>query len=93
MRCGELLGLRWRDVDLEKRFAFLPITKNCESRGVPLSSRDVAVLRMPSSPSGRVFGSLTAEALKEAFKRAHKNLQMLKRYAHLSAGDLATRLG
>jgi integrase len=131
MRRGELLGLQWPNVDLARRVAFLALTKNGESRGVPLSSRAVAVLRgMPSSPTGRVFGDLTKEALKQSFKRAvrragisglhlhdlrheatsrffekglnvmevasvtgHKTLQMLKRYTHLSATDLATRLG
>lgn len=44
MRRGKMLGLLWRDMDLEKRVAFLPITRNGESRGVPLSSRAVAVL-------------------------------------------------
>ena len=131
MRRGELLGLLWDNVDLERRTAFLPVTKNGESRGVPLSSRAVAVLRtLPPSTNGCVFGELTREALKQSFKRAvrragiaglrlhdlrheatsrffekglnvmevasvtgHKTLQMLKRYTHLSATDLATRLG
>jgi integrase len=131
MRRGELLGLQWPNVDLERRVAFLAITKNGESRGVPLSTRAVAVLRgLPSSSNGRVFGPLTKEALKQSFKRAvrragitglrvhdlrheatsrffekglnvmevasvtgHKTLQMLKRYTHLSATDLAARLG
>jgi integrase len=58
-------------VDLERRTAFLPVTKNGESRGVPLSSRAVAVLRaLPPSANGRVFGDLTREALKQSFNRA-----------------------
>jgi len=58
-------------VDLERRVAFLAVTKNGESRGVPLSSRAVAVLRgLPPSSNGRVFGELTKEALKQSFKRA-----------------------
>jgi integrase len=49
MRLGELLGLEWRHVDLSRRVAFLPHTKNGESRSVPLSPP-------PSncSPPGRV---------------------------------------
>jgi integrase len=131
MRRSEILGLLWTNVDLEKRVAHLLMTKNGESRGVPLSSRAVAILRaLPPSCTGRVFGELTVEALKLSFKRAvrragidglrlhdlrheatsrffekglnvmevasvtgHKTLQMLKRYTHLSAGDLAMRLG
>jgi integrase len=131
MRRSELLGLEWTNVDLDRRVAHLPITKNGESRGVPLSTRAIAILRdLPPSSTERVFGALTAEALKLSFKRAvrraginglrlhdlrheatsrffekglnvmevasvtgHKTLQMLKRYTHLSAGDLALRLG
>jgi integrase len=71
MRRGELLGLSWDNVDLERRTAFLPVTKNGESRGVPLSSRAVTVLRgLPATSSGRVFGELTRLALRQSFDRA-----------------------
>lgn len=45
MRRGELLSLRWEHVDLGRRVAHLPLTKNGEARDVPLSSRAVATLR------------------------------------------------
>ena len=131
MRRGELLALQWSNVNLERRIAYLPVTKNGDSRGVPLSSRAVSSLRLLRvSSNGRVFGGLTQDALKHSFKRAvrragisglrlhdlrheatsrffekglnvmevasvtgHKTLQMLKRYTHLSATDLARRLG
>src|SRR3712207_8137699 len=41
MRRGELLALRWEHVDLERRVAHLPRTKNGSSRDVPLSTRAV----------------------------------------------------
>lgn len=67
MRRGELLGLLWDNVDLERRTAFLPVTKNGESRGVPLSSRAVTVLRgLPAFSSGHVFGELTPLALRQS---------------------------
>jgi integrase len=73
MRRGELLGLIWDNVDLERRTAFLPITKNGDSRGVPLSSRAVAVFRgMPRSSNGHVFGQLTPLALRLSFNRARR---------------------
>jgi integrase len=131
MRRGELLSLQWVNVDLNKRTALLPITKNRDSRGVPLSSRALTVLRsLPLSTTGRVFGELTADALRLSYRHAvaragitglrfhdlrheatsrlfekglnvmevasvtgHKTLQMLKRYTHLNAVDLAARLG
>lgn len=56
MRQGELLALRWEDVDLAKRVAFLRLTKNGDSRAVPLSSRAIAVLEsIPRAIKGHVI--------------------------------------
>ena len=44
MRRDEVLGLRWEHVDLDRRIAFLPITKNGSSREVPLSTKAAQVL-------------------------------------------------
>ena len=44
MRRGEILGLHWEHVDLDRRIAFLPLTKNGSSREVPLSTKAVQVL-------------------------------------------------
>lgn len=44
MRQGELLSLTWHDVDLERRIAHLDLTKNGESRDVPLSRRALEAL-------------------------------------------------
>ena len=44
MRRGEILGLRWEHVDLERRIAYLPLTKNGSSREVPLSTKATQVL-------------------------------------------------
>ena len=39
MRCGEILSMRWEDVDFINRRVLLRDTKNGDSRQVPLSSR------------------------------------------------------
>lgn len=44
MRLGELLSLEWQNIDLKKQTALLPITKNGESRTVPLSRKAVDTL-------------------------------------------------
>lgn len=44
MRQGELLSLTWSDVDFDKRVAHLDMTKNGESRDVPLSTRAAQAL-------------------------------------------------
>ena len=45
MRRGELLALRWECVNLARQTAFLPDTKNGDSRMVPLSRKAVAILQ------------------------------------------------
>jgi integrase len=73
MRQGELVGLHWQHIDLRKRVAHLPLTKNGESRSVPLSKAAAAELRRLAKSSdgrGRVFPALTTEAIKRAFIRA-----------------------
>lgn len=80
MRRGELLSLHWRYVDLDRRTAHLPDTKNGDARTVPLSSRAVAILKaLPSCPDpdaganalppGPVFPT-TPMALRKGFTRA-----------------------
>ena len=44
MRRGEILGLQWEHVDLDRRIAYLPLTKNGTSREVPLSTKAAQVL-------------------------------------------------
>ena len=70
MRRGELLALEWRFVNLEQKIVHLPDTKNGRVRNVPLSRAACEVLRtVPRAIDGRVF-PITADSLKQAFKRA-----------------------
>ena len=45
MRRSEILALTWDNIDLEKRVAFLLLTKNGSSREVPLSNKAIQVLK------------------------------------------------
>ena len=54
MRRGEIVGLRWENIDLERRVAHLPETKNGNSRDVPLSSRAVKILSVLQGESEEV---------------------------------------
>jgi len=45
MRRGELFGLRWQDVDLERRVAVLHNTKNGDRRSVPILPEVATLLR------------------------------------------------
>ncbi len=69
MRRGELLSLKWEHIDLQGRTAFLPDTKNGDSRTVPLSSVAVQVLaELPRHISGVVI-PVKYFTLDAAFKR------------------------
>ena len=68
MRRGEILKMQWQHVDLNKQTAFLPDTKNGDSRTVPLSSRAVHALRKwPRSFDARVFPQYSHT---DSFKKA-----------------------
>nr|NDU43940.1 tyrosine-type recombinase/integrase [Acidithiobacillus ferrianus] len=130
MRRSEICGLQWENVNLARRVAMLPDTKNGTVRRVPLSSDALEVLSaLPRRIDGLVW-DVNADTVTRAFKRCckragiedlrfhdlrheatsrlfekglnpmqvaaitgHKTLQMLKRYTHLKAEDLAKLLG
>lgn len=77
MRRGELLSLVWENVDLEKRTAHLPDTRNGDARTVSLSTTAVATLRKlnDTNKMGRVFPT-TAMALWKGFVRAIERAQV-----------------
>jgi integrase len=56
MRRGELMSLLWANVNFEKCVAFLPLTKNGDSRYIPLSIKAIRILKLlPRDIDGRVF--------------------------------------
>lgn len=56
MRRGELMSLLWVNVNFEKCVVFLPLTKNGDSRYVPLSMKAIRILKLlPRDIEGRVF--------------------------------------
>ena len=75
-RLGELLSLRWDDVDLEKRVAIIRGidgrgTKNGDPlRALPLSSAAVAVLEGMPRTGVRVFHWQASDSVNKTWKRA-----------------------
>ena len=129
MRAGELVSLEWENINLIKRTAILPDTKNGDRRVVPLSAKAIEVLagidrcgpkvfQIPNSYwvtdafrratkkagiQGLRFHDLRHEAVSRLFEKrlnvmevasisGHRSLQMLQRYTHLRAEELALRL-
>ncbi|MBF9233324.1 site-specific integrase [Microvirga alba] len=75
MRRGELLSVRWRDVDVERRTVKLAHTKNGDPRTVPLSPRALEVLSSLVRTEERVF-PIKANALRLAWGRLRKRVGM-----------------
>ncbi|HGN3341096.1 TPA: site-specific integrase [Pseudomonas aeruginosa] len=77
MRRSEITGLLRANVNLEKRVALLPMTKNGSSRGVPLSSKAVAILEsLPVRGDGRFFRS-RPDTITKAFADAVANARKI----------------
>ena len=93
MRQGELVSLRWENIDLNRCIADLPDTKNGESRTVPLSSVAVRVLRgLPRGLHGQVFTGLTTEAIKRVYIRAVRRAGIDNLRFHDLRHEATTRL-
>lgn len=96
MRRGELLGLKWTDINIGNRVAHLPMTKNGEGRYVPLSSRAVSILQsIPRSLCGYVF-PIKPQTVAAAFMKASKRAGFIDvRFhdlRHTATTILATKL-
>jgi integrase len=92
MRRGEILGLRWEHIDLQKRTAFIPITKNGESRLVPLSSVAMEMLKkLPRNFNGKVF-PVTRFTLSAAIDRARIKAELKDFHFHDLRHMAITRL-
>lgn len=80
MRRGEIVSLRWEHIDLKRRVAHLPNTKNGNSRDVPLSSKAVAALVSvrgeTGTSAGRVF-DVREDTVTQAFDRALKRARSI----------------
>ena len=93
MRQGELIRLRWEHIDLNRRTAHLPDTKNGESRTVPLSTTAIRVLRaLPRSLHGQAFPGVTTEAIKRAYIRAVRRSSIEDLRFHDLRHEATTRL-
>jgi len=82
MRRSELLALRWGNINLERRTATLQMTKNGESRIVPLSTTAIQTLTsMPKSVCGAVF-PITSCALAANFNNAVERAKLPDLHFH-----------
>ena len=73
MRRGEILMMRWDEIDLVRRTLHIPITKNGHPRTIPLSATALVILNEllamgGSNQSGQVF-PVTSNAAKLSWQR------------------------
>ena len=93
MRRGELLDLRWEHVDLKRGVAHLPLTKNGDSRDVPLSRRAVHTLQelRTAGVKERVF-PMTGNAVRLAFEHLRVRAGMSDFHFHDLRHEAISRL-
>lgn len=80
-RRGEALALTWSNVDLIKREAFLPTTKNGRARTLPLREHVIELLNALPRISDRVF-PITVDNLKSAWSRMCKRANLSDFHLH-----------
>ena len=95
MRRGELLSLEWQHIDLNRCVAHLPLTKNGDSRDIPLSRRAVAILSSLLAIDGRdlerVF-PVTGNSVRLAFEHLRARAGMDDLHFHDLQHEAVTRL-
>jgi integrase len=72
MRRGEFMGLKWADIDLPSRRAFLHMTKNGEPRQVPLTLKAIQILKELKNSQHEYVFPLSKDALRRYFDKAVK---------------------
>ncbi len=75
LRRGELLALRWCDIDSTHRTAHIPHTKTGYARTIPLTDRALAILKALPRADERVF-PMTAMALRLSWNRVRERAGM-----------------
>lgn len=92
MRQGELLKLEWEHINLQRRIAHLPDTKNGSKRDVPLSlkARD-ALIQLGAKTKGQVF-SYTPNGLKSAWRIMLQRLGIEDLHFHDLRHEACSRL-
>lgn len=91
MRLGEICSLSWSDVDLSRQVAHLDITKNGDSRDVPLSKRAVELFQLAPSQTDSVF-DITSGTASTLFRRIRDASGIKDLTFHDSRHEACTRI-
>jgi len=93
MRRGELIELRWEHVDLNRRVAHLPLTKNGSSRDIPLSNRATETLlaMRDIAVDDRVFAT-SGNAVRLAWEHLVERAEIVGLHFHDLRHEAVSRL-
>ncbi|OGJ86576.1 MAG: hypothetical protein A2487_13555 [Candidatus Raymondbacteria bacterium RifOxyC12_full_50_8] len=84
MRVGEILNMRWADVDLENGFIYIPVTKNKERRMVPIHDELKKILEANKTQSEHVV-NLHGQGVKninKGFRKARVEAKLSNAWIH-----------
>lgn len=78
MRQGEILSMRWENVNWIKRTVHLPTTKNGDPRDVPLSRKAYEILHdyLPRKSNGVILGTYTSSGFKSSWRFFIKSIKI-----------------
>jgi integrase len=91
MRAGEIASLTWVNVNIEKRIAKLPITKNGFARDVPLSNEAIRILEQVRMDTESVF-NLRTDQIDALFRKAKQRALIDDLHYHDTRAEAITRL-
>lgn len=77
MRKGELLALRWENVDLERGLIHILVSKSGRSRQIPIDALRPVLLGLEPQPSGSVF-NLPEIMFRRYFEKARNDAGLAK---------------
>ena len=93
MRRGEILSLQWREIDFDRRIAYLDMTKNGAAREVPLSSAAIALLNSaPNRHENDWVIPVKAGYLDKLFHNARRAMNLLHIRFHDSRREAASTM-
>lgn len=92
MRAGEICGLQWSDISTERRIAHLRMTKNGDSREVPLSSRALEIISMLRGIDEESVFAVDTGTLDALFRRARDKCGIEDLHFHDTRREALTRM-
>lgn len=94
MRAGEIVGLTWSNVDLDRRLAHLPMTKNGHARDVPLSRAALRLVEQvkPLRGDGDSVFQIGSDSLDALFRKAKARALIDDLHFHDTRREALTRM-